>query len=436
MTKIAIISEHASPIAVLGGVNNGGQNVYVAHLARQLSLAGYQVDVFTRRDHPALPDVVEWEHGVRIFNIDAGPVGSVPKEELFQYMDVFADQVIDILRSPVVPYDLVHANFWMSGWVAIQIKRHLGIPFVITFHALGRVRRIHQGMNDNFPDLRFEIEDRIVAEADRIIAECPQDEHDLLRLYQAIPIRIVMIPCGFDPNEIWPIRRADARRYLGLPAHEPVVLQLGRMVPRKGIDNVIRGIARLRRDYKIRANLVVVGGEAGDSGDTPSQELIRLQAIARKERVEQQVLFAGQKDRSELRFYYSAADVFATTPWYEPFGITPLEAMACGVPVVGSNVGGIKYTVIDDATGLLVAPNDPAGLARALARLLKDPELMRSYGQNGRRRVNAEFTWEKVARSIAALYEDVLRPAAQPVDLDPARQIQYQRDRQIGFRWD
>ncbi len=417
MKKIAIISEHASPIAPLGGVNNGGQNVYVAHLARNLAAMGNEVDIFTRRDHASLPEVKQWEQGIRIVYVPAGPAGYVRKEELFQYMDLFADYTIDFFQQQERPYDLVHANFWMSGWVAIQIKKRLGTPFVITFHALGRVRRIHQGENDGFPDIRFEIEERIAAEADRIIAECPQDEEDLLKLYHADPADISIVPCGFDSKELWPLDKLTTRKLLGLPEKEPIVLQLGRMVPRKGVDNVIKAIALLRKEHGISARLLVVGGETGKPGSPPSTEMKRLRNITKKEGVADLVSFVGQKSRDQIRYYYSAADVFISTPWYEPFGITPVEAMACGTPVIGSNVGGIKFTVVDGKTGYLVEPKDPAMLADRLEKLLSNPDLLEQFGKQGIRRVNRHFTWKKVVHTIAEIYDEILCSRAEQQDV-------------------
>jgi D-inositol-3-phosphate glycosyltransferase len=296
----------------------------------------------------------------------------------------------------------------MSGWVAVQIKQKLHIPFVITFHALGRVRRQHQGEDDSFPDIRFEIEDQITAEADRIIAECPQDEEDLIQLYGADPDRIAIIPCGFDIKEISPVAKKTARKKIGLPLNDRILLQLGRMVPRKGVDNAIRGLARLIKDQNLPAHLIIVGGETDEPGSPPSTELDRLKGIAEEEGVIDHVSFIGQKSRQELKYYYSAADIFISTPWYEPFGITPVEAMACGTPVIGSNVGGIKYTVVHNKTGFLVEPNDPEALAAYAARLFSNPALIEQYGRHGIQRVNNHFTWRKVTRAIADLYEEVV----------------------------
>src|SRR5437588_5063154 len=262
--RIALISEHASPLGLLGGVDSGGQNVYVGQVARNLAAIGYDVDVFTRRDNDLLPEVAEWVNGVRIVHVDAGPPERLPKEQLVALMPKFTSQVLRFVRRRRPTYDVVHANFFMSGLVAAEIKASLGIPFVVTFHALGRVRRAHQGAADQFSDERFAIEDRCVAEADHIIAECPQDEEDLVNLYNADPSRVSIIPCGFDPGEFWPISKPLARTVMGYSADERIVLQLGRMVPRKGVDNSIRGFARFVQADPTPARQQIVGRESDE----------------------------------------------------------------------------------------------------------------------------------------------------------------------------
>ena len=408
MKRIAMISEHASPLAILGGVDAGGQNVYVGQLARHLAAIGYEVDVITRRDSPLLPETAEWVRGVRIVHVSAGPPEFVRKEDLLPHMEEFTHGVLRLIRRQRRGYALAHANFWMSGLVAADVKHATGLPFVVTFHALGRVRRAFQQAADQFPDARFAIEDRIVAEADQIVAECPQEEEDLIRYYNADPARITVVPGGFDPTEFWPISKALARVSLGLNPDEPVIVQLGRLVPRKGVDTVIRGFARLRRDHGLAARLLIVGGDSNDPDPSLTPEIGRLRDVARAEGVDGAVIFVGRRGREVLKYYYSAADVFVTTPWYEPFGITPLEAMACGTPVIGANVGGIKFTVRDGETGYLVAPDDPEAIAERIAHLYRHPRLMNVFRRQAIKRANDLFTWEHVATGVATVYEDVL----------------------------
>ncbi|WP_425462746.1 glycosyltransferase family 4 protein [Methylibium rhizosphaerae] len=402
--RIAMISEHASPLALLGGVDAGGQNLYVAHMAECLARAGHRVDVFTRRDSRDVPAVVRMKPRLRVLHIPAGRPGFIPKEQLLPYMPQFCD-ACERICGERMHYDVVHANFFMSGWVALQLKRRLGLPFAITFHALGLVRREHQRQADGFPLQRIDIERQLVREADCVVAECPQDELDLVRLYGAQPQRLAMVPCGYDPAEFQPMDRQKARASLGLAEHEFVLLQLGRLVPRKGIDNVIRALKQL--PAHVPARLLVVGGESDEPDETVTPEIGRLRGIARELGVAAQVQFVGRRQRHELGRYYAACDVFVTTPWYEPFGITPLEAMACATPVVGSAVGGIQYTVLHGVTGQLVPPHDPQALARCLAELHDNPALARAMGRAGLERVRSTFTWERVAEQLAMALQDV-----------------------------
>ena len=412
--RVAILSDHASPLAPPGSIDSGGQNVYVAHLARELAAAGYLVDIFTRRDSMMHKQVVEWRDNIRVVHVPAGPAHYVPKEQMLAYMETFARFVARFARRQDALYDIVHANFFMSGMVAQHIKRELGIPFVITFHALGHVRRTAQGSADAFPPARLLIEHALMRDADRIIAECAQDRQDMEQLYGAEASRIDIVPCGFDPQELWPVPARLARQKLSLPVSKFVVLQLGRMVPRKGIDNVIESVALLRQRHGVDAMLLVVGGEGDARAACEAPELTRLRSLAREHGVADMVQFTGRKNRSELRYYYSAADVFVTTPWYEPFGITPVEAMACARPVIGAEVGGIKSTVIDGKTGFLVPARDPQAVAEKLAALHANPELARNLGDEGMRRAFQHYTWRSVAQQAAAIYETAVAEAVFP----------------------
>lgn len=403
MLKIALISEHASPLALVGGTDSGGQNVYVAHLARQLAQLGFRIDIFTRRDAADQPLIVDWLPQVRVIHVAAGPACFIPKERMLPHMNDFARWVERFVRREKIRYDVTHANFFMSGMVAQRLKQTFGTPFVMTFHALGRVRRRSQGKDDAFPDMRFAIEERLMQDANRIIAECAQDQEDMQRLYSADATRIAIVPCGFDADEFWPVT-ASARAHLDLQPDDFIVLQLGRIVPRKGIDNVIRAMAVLREQYRISGKLLVVGGNAPLPDPQATPELMRLMALADTLGMSDAVTFTGQRPRAILRYYYSAANVFVTTPWYEPFGITPVEAMACGTPVIGAAVGGIQSTVIEAQTGYLVPPNNPDALAERLAWLHYRPQIAQRMGWAGMHRAYRYFTWRKVAAQIADVY--------------------------------
>jgi glycosyltransferase involved in cell wall biosynthesis len=408
LRRIAIVSDHASPLASPGSIDCGGQNVYVAHLAHELALAGYRVDIFTRRDAIAQRQLVRWCENIRVVHVPAGPAHFVPKEQMLPYIQSFARFVTRFARRQEALYDIVHANFFMSGLVAQHLKQVLGIPYVITFHALGHVRRLAQGAADTFPPARVRIESMLMRQADRIIAECPQDRQDMEQLYGAAPARIAVAPCGFDPQELWPVPMEEARSRLGLSQDTFIVLQLGRMVPRKGVDTVIQGVAMLRSHYGVDAKLLVVGGDLDRHHGHDNPEMMRLRTLAGQLGIAEHVVFTGQKPRDELRYYYGAADAFVTTPWYEPFGITPVEAMACARPVIGSEVGGIKHTVVNGVTGFLIPSRDPHAVADRLATLQRDPALARNMGEAGLQRAYLHYTWRIVAHQAAAIYMAVL----------------------------
>lgn len=413
--KIALISEHASPLATFGGADCGGQNVYVAELAKQLAKGNYEIDIFTRAEQLAQQQIVQYVPGVRVIHIIAGPPRPVAKEVLLPFMDDFARKMELFIKNQGITYDLVHANFFMSGLVAVRLKHALGLPFVITFHALGHIRKRHQQGNDHFPAERCQIETLVAEEAELIIAECPQDKDDLIEFYEADSSKIVIAPCGFNPAEFHPIDKMNARQKVGIAADEKIVLQLGRMVPRKGIDTVISALAHLTEDKQVK--LLVVGGEI----EPPCTELLRLRELAVELSIADRVEFVGSKSRNELNDYYNAADVFVTTPWYEPFGITPLEAMACALPVIGANVGGIKYTVEDGKTGFLVPPNDVDALADRLALLLDNAALRQDMGKCGATRVNEHFTWSIVANQVGEIYASIINEKKLTAQLETIR---------------
>jgi D-inositol-3-phosphate glycosyltransferase len=406
--RIAFISEHASPLAVLGGVDAGGQNVYVAELAKYLSKTDYEVDVFTRWEDPSTDQVINWMSNVRVIHVKAGPVKYIQKEDLLQYMPEFRRNMMQFIEEEDIVYDLIHANFFMSALVAMELKEIMDIPYVVTYHALGKVRRIHQKEADKFPIERLNIEEETATRADRIIAECQQDKEDLVNLYDVDTTKLSIVPCGFCPSEFYPVNQSFARNYLSLDQDENILLQLGRMVPRKGVDTVIQALSFLRSS-KQKARLLIVGGESKTPDPNICPEIGRLQKISNDLGVASSVTFIGRRDRHLLKYFYSASDIFITTPWYEPFGITPLESMACGTPVIGAEVGGIKYSVENGETGYLVPPKNPQALALKIDHLLSEKMLLKKMQVNCLKRVHQLFTWKKIAESLSNVYEEVLK---------------------------
>ncbi|WP_315099395.1 glycosyltransferase [uncultured Cellulomonas sp.] len=392
--RIAMVSEHASPLATLGGVDAGGQNVHVAALSAALARAGHQVDVYTRRDDPDLPESVELVPGVTVVHVAAGPPRQVAKDELLPWMPEFGEVLGRAWSGERVP-DVAHAHFWMSGLASLQASSVTGVPVAQTFHALGSVKRRHQGDKDTSPPGRIVAETSIGRRVDVVVATCSDEVAELGRL-GVPPGHIRVVPCGVDTTHFRP-RGAD--HTAGPPRRaRHRLLCIGRLVERKGIETVVSALAQLPD-----AELVVAGGPDAAllDGDAEARRLLEL---ATATGVRERVHLVGRVDHDDLPALAASADVVVATPWYEPFGIVPIEAAACGIPVVGSAVGGLLDTVQDGRTGLLVPPRDPAALATALRSLLDDPERRAAFGAAARRRAVSRYGWDRVAAQTELVY--------------------------------
>jgi glycosyltransferase involved in cell wall biosynthesis len=394
-----MVSEHASPLAALGGVDAGGQNVHVAALSEALARRGHSVTVYTRRDAPQLARRVTVGPGLEVVHVDAGPARHIPKDELLPLMGALADGIASDWGQR--PPDVVHAHFWMSGLAALDAARRdagFRVPVVQTFHALGTVKRRHQGAGDTSPRERSWLEPGVGRSADRIIATCPDEVFEL----KAMGIdtgKVSIAPCGVD------LGLFTATGPVAPRARRHRILSVGRLVPRKGVDLVIQALPHLAAAGWSDVELLIVGGGA-DPGMLPSDpEVRRLMALAAELGVRDSVTLLGHVPRSEMPGIFRSANAVVCTPWYEPFGIVPLEAMACGVPVVAAAVGGLRDTVVDRGTGIHVPPQDPEAIASALALLLGDPALRAELGAAGQQRARSRYSWERVAAETEKAYQ-------------------------------
>jgi glycosyltransferase involved in cell wall biosynthesis len=387
--KIDLVSEHASPLAALGGADAGGQNVHVAALATALAKRGHEVTVCTRRDGPALPDAVPLAPGVTVEHVPAGPPEPLPKDSLFAHMPAFAGWLAR--RWDVQPPDIVHAHFWMSGVAALMAARRRPVPVVQTFHALGTVKRRYQAGADTSPPQRVRAEAAIARRASAVIATCTDEVSELVAC-GGQPERMFVVPCGVDCDHFRPAPDADRG---GRPGR---VVTLGRLVPRKGVDTVITAMAGVPG-----AELIVAGGpEPAGLNDDP--EVRRLRAAAVRAGVADRVRLTGRMAHEDVPGLLRSADVIVSDPWYEPFGIVPLEAMACGRAVVVSAVGGHLDTVADRVTGLLVPPRDEHALASRIRHLLSNPGQRRELGAAAACRARAAYSWDRIAAETEAVY--------------------------------
>ena len=413
--RISMISEHASPLAALGGVDAGGQNVHVAALSEALAKRGHHVTVYTRRDATELPARVRVGRRLEVVHVDAGPARHVPKDELLPFMGELADGVARDWSQR--PPDVVHGHFWMSGLAALDAARRpdagYRVPVIQTFHALGTVKRRHQGAEDTSPQERRWLEPGVGRSADRIIATC-SDEVFELKAMGIDTSKVSIAPCGVDLG----LFSADGPSAPKSRTYR--VLSVGRLVPRKGVDLVIRALPQLAAAGFDDVELLIVGGGAEPGALHADPEVRRLLELARELGVAGKVTLRGQVPRGDMPGLFRSADAVVCTPWYEPFGIVPLEAMACGAPVVAAAVGGLQDTVVDHGTGLHVPPRDPEAIADALAALLGNPALRAEMGSAGQVRARTRYSWDRVAVETEKAYQLAIKDVPASLGMEGA----------------
>ncbi|WP_329008481.1 glycosyltransferase [Micromonospora rifamycinica] len=393
--RVAMISEHASPLAVLGGADAGGQNTHVAELSAALVAAGHDVRVYTRRDAVDLPVAVRAPDGYEVVHVPAGPAEPVAKDDLLPHMTEFSHWLTARWRGGDWTPEVVHAHFWMSGLAGLAAGRRNGVPVVQTYHALGTVKKRHQGVQDTSPARRIGYERELGRSVDRVVAQCRDEVGELVRL--GVPrSRMTVVPSGVNLDTFAPLGPAVER-----DADRPRVLTVGRLVERKGFQTVIRAMALVPD-----AECLVVGGPPAGLLETDPYAR-RLRALAGTCGVADRVRLVGAVPREEMGRWYRSADVLVAAPWYEPFGLTPLEAMACGVPVVGTAVGGIRDTVVDGVTGDLVPARDPQALGTALAGLLDDRIRRFGYATAALQRARRNYSWATAADRMTEVYAEV-----------------------------
>jgi D-inositol-3-phosphate glycosyltransferase len=426
-SRVALLSVHTCPLAALGGKETGGMNVYVREVARELGRLGYGVDVFTRNQDPSVPRVVPLGYGARVIHVTAGPRRPVSRRLLLGHLPAFADGIAAFAREAGTHYALAHGHYWLSGIAALELGRRFGVPVVQMFHTLGRRKDLvaREASERELPE-RLEAESRLAREADRLVAATPAERADLAWYCGADLSRVRVIPCGVDVDLFRPGEQAAARARLGL-GPGPILLFVGRLTPIKGLETLLRALARLVSEPRAPGGLRlrIVGG---DRDERPDGERARLRRLAAESGVRASVDFHGPQAQSALPDYYRAADLCLIPSRHESFGMVALEAMASGLPVIASRVGGLRFTVRDGTTGLLVPEGDDAALAAAITALLADGSRRRELGRKAVEWAQS-FAWPCVARALAGLYAELI-PELAPVRPDPgaARCTAFRRD--------
>jgi len=416
--KIAMLSYHTCPLATLGGKDTGGMNVYVRDLTRTLGSLGVHVDVFTRSQDEHVPHVLhDLGYGNRVVHIKAGDEVPLPKEELLSHIPEFTAGIEEFTSIKSLQYDLIHSHYWMSGLAALELKRQWNLPVMQMFHTLGLMRqRVARPDEEVDGDYRLEGEKRLLKEADCIIAATVAEKAQIQWLYQADVEKIGIIPPGVDLSRFYPIPEDEAKEVIGIPPCDQVVLYVGRIEPLKGIDTLIEAIAHMRGNGGFDEQsfcLAIIGGDPDSTREERTVEMKRLQELCHLHGLDDLVTFLGKRDQDLLPYYYSAAEAVVVPSHYESFGMVALEAMACGTPVVASQVGGLAYLVQDGVTGYTVPSSDVGALAGRLCDLIGDGGLREKLGRQATE-LAQEFSWEIIARQIRDQYQELI--FKQPAD--------------------
>jgi D-inositol-3-phosphate glycosyltransferase len=405
--RVAVVSLHTSPLDQPGAGDSGGMNVFIRAAAERLAATGADVDVFTRCRGRAGPEVVELGGGSRLVQVKAGPCAPVPKDELPRYLPEFLGGVLHRQRAEGTRYDVVHAHYWLSGWVGRSTKEIWGVPLVASFHTLGKVKNYSLARGElPEPPARLAGEERVIAEADRLVAATPAEAAQLVGLYRADPDRIRVIPPGVDHTLFFPRPRDEASGRLHLSGAR-LLLFVGRLQPHKGPDVAVRTLAEaVARDPGGTADVVlaIVGGP---SGTGHGAEMARLMDLASALGVGDRVMLFPPQPQARLADFYAAAEVVLVPSRSESFGLVALEAQACGTPVVAAAVGGLRYVVDDGITGYLVEGHDAGDHAERVLALLRDD---RDAARKGRAGVehSLRFSWDVTAGEILGVYREVL----------------------------
>ena len=421
MTRVAMLSVHACPLAKLGGRDSGGANVYVRELARELGRRGIEVDVFTRWREKDDPGIQWLGENARVVHIASGPMGYWPKMDVYEHLDEFATRLQAHVAAEGTRYDLIHSHYWLSAEVARALAPRWRLPRIQMFHTLGLVKReVMDEDIDGESDVRIAIERRAVRESAAVTAASEIELGELLDLYDAEREKLHIIPCGVDPDLFRPVRQADAREALGRDQCERIVLFVGRIEQIKGIDVLLRALGLLffrRPDLRSDLCLLVVGGALDPDDDGSETEKIHeLRRLVHEHRMEANVSFVGSLDQQRLALFYAAADVCAVPSLTESFGLVALEAMACGTPVVGTRVGGLQKLIEHGVSGLLVPAGDYQALAESIAQVLTDHRLRMHLGHGARDRAE-HFTWRGVGDKMEALYAKILADTGTHVEV-------------------
>lgn len=410
--RVAMLSYHTCPLATLGGKDTGGMNVYVRELTRELGKRGVGVDVFTRSQDEHVPHVLHYlGYGNRIVHVPAGPEIPIPREDLDKHLLEFVAGVRQFARAKGLKYDLVHSHYWLSGLAALDLRGTWGTPIVQMFHTLAAMKERVAREGETEPPQRLDAEKKLMHSVERIVAATQAEVAQLQWLYKVDTAHVAVIPPGVDTTHFYPIPEDEAKEFIGAPPDRRMLLFVGRIIPLKGIDTLMEAMAILCKQGVLcdsPMSLYVIGGDPDVTRDQMTAEMARLHAMQESLGISDLVTFLGHRDQDSLQYYYSAAEVVIVPSHYESFGLVALESMACGTPVVASEIGGLAFLVRDGETGFHVPAGDAEALAERLGLLIQDDHLRAKLGRQAAEYAS-EYDWPVIADSVIKLYRNLVK---------------------------
>jgi len=407
-SKIATLMVHSSPLDQAGIGDAGGMNVYVVETAKKMARAGVSVDIFTRANHPNLPDTVEIAEGVNVKHLVAGPFEGLLKEELPSQLGALTSAFMNYQKQlPKDYYSLLHSHYWISGQLGWVVSEATGIPLIHTMHTTAKVKNLNLADNEKpEPQVRAIGEEQVVKAATGLIANTDAEAASLVSLYDACQDRVFVVAPGVDLQSFSPADgKAAARVRLNIAPDAILLTFVGRIQPHKGPDVLLRAAAEMvSHSPYLRAKLavVIIGGASGSVN-----ELEKLKSIAKFLKIEDITHFVDPVPRSVLPDWYRATDLVCVPSFSESFGLVALEAQACGTPVVATAIGGLRTAVSDGISGSLVDGHDPKAWSAVISRLVAEPShrLLLSMGALEHA---SHFGWEMTARKTLDVYDWVL----------------------------
>lgn len=408
--RIAMISYHTCPLASQEGKESGGMNIFVLELSKALVSQGYVVDIFTRIQDTISPEIVDYQENLRVIHLSAGPKSNITKKKLTNYINQFTDSLAKYIKTNKIQYDIIHCHYYMSGLVGLKLRRSFSFkqPIVTTFHTLALMKNlVARNTKEQESQQRINAENELIKESQAITASSQNDKDYLKNLYNCPPEKIYIIHPGVDSSVFKPIPKPEALAYIQSITRNKIILFVGRIEPLKGIDTLMHAIKILQtKKPDLKLCLLIVGGTPEKTTGKTNSELLRLKRLQKTLNISPIVGYVSQRHQHELPYYYNAAELMVMPSHYESFGMTALEAMSCGTPVIITNTSGISSIIDEEFKSLVVSANNPLHLAQQIDKVVNDANFLKYY-RSRVKRIILKLSWSNAAKHIGNIYQNL-----------------------------